>query len=471
MVCCPPSAGLEIALSDPTPLSLNQQIDVTIESLAFGGEGVGRVNGVPVFVADVCPGERVVARVTDARRNFARARVVELDRPAPERTPPLCPLHGTCGGCDWQHVDYPAQVAAKTRIVRDTLARVGHLPDVPVAETIASPVPYGYRNKVELAAFTADDGALALGYPGRDAAQLVAVDQCPIALPEVNALIDQVGAWLSATGWPAYDPDSSEGLVREVGLRCSTSTREATVLLTTGRRELPEKGPWIDSLRRELPQIVGFRHFARTRASQTAVGKPVGDLHGRPLRFKVAGLSLRVSPEAFFQVNEFLLEALVGCLREALEPAARDHVADLYGGVGTFGLSLAREVGRSTILEFDSAAAHDARANVQFNKLDNVEVIRGQVEQQFGAVHRDRRVDLVILDPPRRGCSEGVIQLIARAQPRRVAYVSCDPATLARDLQRFAAAGYQTLRVQPVDLFPQTYHIESVATLAPGAAS
>ncbi|MCC7494375.1 MAG: 23S rRNA (uracil(1939)-C(5))-methyltransferase RlmD [Fimbriimonadaceae bacterium] len=441
-------------------------LELQIDSLAFGGEGVGRVDGLTVFVIDACPGDRLRIELTERRERFARGRVLDVVEPSPQRVAAVCELAGQCGGCDWQHVDYPAQVAAKTRAVADTLARLGKLPDVPVAPTVPSPVPFGYRNKVELAC-TGTAGAVELAYHQRDPQQLVSVDFCPLALPEVNGLLEQVAGWLSESGWSVWDPATSDGLLREVGLRYSVSTREATLLLTTGRRELPEKVVRWEALRERFPQLVGLRHFARTRASQNLVGKPVGDLLGRPLRVKTAGLSLRVSPEAFFQVNDLQLDALHAALRAALDPQEGDRLADLYGGVGTFGLPLAREVGEVNILELDPTAAQDARSNARFNQLENVQVLRGQVEQEFGELLRDSRVDGVILDPPRRGLSDGVVRLVAKARPKRVAYISCDPATLARDLQRFAGEGYQTLGVQPVDLFPQTYHIESVATLAP----
>ncbi|NUP98265.1 MAG: 23S rRNA (uracil(1939)-C(5))-methyltransferase RlmD [Armatimonadetes bacterium] len=444
-----------------------QEVTLTINGLAFGGEGVGRVEQVPVFVPDVCPGEVVSAQISEVKKRFARGRLEQVIEPAPARVAPPCPIFGICGGCQLQHLDYPAQVAAKTQMVADIMTRVGHLPDVPIAATVPSALPFGYRNKVELTCAPAADGTLALHFHQREADRLVEVAHCPIALPEVNLLIEELGYWLNETGWPAYDPATGEGLVRSLALRYSTSAREATVVLTTGRRELPEKNLAIDRLRKRLPQVVGLRHLARTRASQSAEGRPVGDLVGRPLRFKVADLSLRVSPEAFFQVNDLMLEPMWQHLRTALEPRSQDHLADLYGGVGTFGMLLARDVERVTILEIDSTAAHDARANARFNELAQVEVVRGQVEQNLADLHRERAINLVVLDPPRRGLSEGVIGVLARLKPRRIAYISCDPATLARDLERFAQAGLGTLGVQPFDLFPQTGHIESIATIAP----
>ncbi len=449
-------------------IEVGRSVELEIGDLAYGGEGVGRLGAVPVFVPDVCPGERVAVRIVEVQKRYARGLVTDLLQPGPERIAPVCPLHGTCGGCGLQHLDYPAQVVAKTHAVKELLARVGHLPEVPVAETVPSPLAIGYRNKVELECRHRAGGGIELCYHQREPAELVAVDFCPLALPEVNALIEGVAAWLSEGDWPAYEPETGEGLIREVGLRYATSTREANLMLITGRRELPDKQPRLRELRQAFPQLVGIRHVARTRASQRPHGREVGDLIGRALRFRVGALSLRVSPECFFQVNDGLVEPLIDAVRDALKPDSSDHLADLYGGVGTFGLSLAGECDRVSLLEIDPAAVHDARANVEHNGLTNVEPLRAQVEQRLAAVHGARRLDKVVVDPPRRGLSEGVIGLLARLKPARIAYVSCDPSTLARDLRRFADSGYQILGVQPFDLFPQSPHIEAVATLARG---
>ena len=461
-----PPAGC--VMPEPIGLSPGQSVELTIDRLAFGGEGVGRCDGVSVFVADVCPGERVAATITEVHPRFARGRLDQVLTPAPERVPPLCPVVGQCGGCQLQHLDYPAQLAAKEGFVRDALTRLGKLPDVPVAPIVASPVPYGYRNKVELVVDADEQGAPVLAYHGREPGQRVPIVECLLALPEVNAVLDAVAAWLPATGWPPYDEFSGKGLVREVGVRWSRGTREANLLLVTGRRDVPDKRPWLDSLRAELPALVGVRHRARTRASQSADGRPVQEMLGRPLRCKAPGeLSLRVAPEAFYQVNDLLLEALVEHLAQVLELQPDDHLADLYGGVGTFGLCLARRVGRVTILELEAEAARDAEANAAFNKLDNVRVERGQVEQRLAHLAREQRPTKLVLDPPRRGLSDGGVRLVASVGARRLAYVSCDPATLARDLARFAAGGWRTAQVQPFDLFPQTYHVECIATLVP----
>lgn len=453
-------------MSEPARPEIGREYPLSVQSLAFGGEGVARLDGLTVFVPDVCAGERVTARITEVHKSYARAELVRVEQPAPERVAPFCPLSGTCGGCHLQHLDYPAQLAAKAGVVRDALERVGRLPDVPVADVVPSPLPLGYRNKAELHAFD-EDGRLSLGFYRRGDEALVAVSECPLCLPEVNALLGAVTAWLRETGWPPYDPHTSGGLVRTVGLRYAVATREANLLLVTGRRDLPGKRPAFEALRKEFPPLVGIRHVARTRASQSRLGRQVGEMIGRAMRFRFGELSLRVSPEAFYQVNDLLLETLWEHLRTALEPRPEDQVADVYGGVGTWGLRLAAEVARVVVIEIDGAAVRDAEANVRFNEIENVEVLRGQAEQQLPAAFPGPRADLVILDPPRKGCSETALRAVAKQSPRRIAYLACDPATLARDLARLAELGYRTVRVQPFDLFPQTYHVECLATLAP----
>lgn len=450
------------------PLQLGQTVSLTITGLAFGGEGVGRHEGVTVFVPDVCPGEQVTVAVREVHARFCRAELLSVDRPAPERVPPLCPVYGQCGGCQLQHLDYPAQLAAKETFVRDAVTRVGKLTDVEVRPIVASPLPYGYRNKLDLAIDSDEQGHLVAAYHGRRAGTTVPIVECPLALPEVNGLLDTTLAWLRHTNWPPYDEHTATGLVRGVELRWSTSNREGNLLLTSGRRDLPDKRAMIEHLRQRAPQLVGLRHRAKTRASQTPDGRGVQEMLGRGINFRLAsGLSLRVGPDAFFQINDGLLPAMIEHLGNTLELQPSDLLADLYGGVGTFALALAKRVRGVLLLEIDHEALRDAEANVAYNKLTNVRLERGQVEQRLGGLVREQRFDKILLDPPRRGLSEGVVKLVTAARPSRLAYVSCDPATLARDLRKFVASGWRVLGVQPFDLFPQTYHVESVATLVP----
>jgi len=452
-------------MPDAIPLQAGQQIEFTVDSLAVGGDGVGRYENVPIFVPFVCPGETVSATITTPKKRHAHAIAQEVISPAPERVLPPCPVFGGCGGCQLQQLDYAAATAAKTQMVADVLARVGKLPDVPVRDTIPSPLPYGYRNKIELVATPSEAGGVDLCYHGVDPDERIPVLDCPIALPEIGLLLEGVTGWLGQTEWPVYDEQTSEGLVRNVAIRYSTSTREANVLLTSGRRDLPGKAQQINALREAYPQIVGVRHVARTKASQTPHGRSVGELYGRSLAFDVLDLSLRVSPEAFFQVNDTLLPALYERIAAGLELRSRDHIADLYGGVGTFGLRIAKEVEHVTLLELDRTAVQDAKGNARYNRIANIDILRGQVEQQLTNIHLEQRIDAVVLDPPRRGCSPGVLTALAKIRPRRVAYLSCDPPTLARDLQQLQTLGMKTLEVQPFDMFPQTAQIEALAIL------
>ena len=449
------------------PLEPGQEVTLRIDNLAFGGDGVGRHDNIPIFVPFVCPDEQVTATITVPKKRHAHAVASEVTAPAPERVPPPCPVYGACGGCQLQHLDYAAATAAKTRMVADVLARVGKLPDVPVHETIASPVPFGYRNKIELAAVPAESGGIDLCYHGVDPDDRIPVVDCPLALPEVNVLLEAVTAWLDQAGWPVYDEETTEGLIRSAAIRYSTSTQEANVLLTTGRRDVPDKVAQINALREAYPQIVGVRHVARTRASTSTSGRSVGEMYGRPMNFKVLDISLRVSPEAFFQVNDLLLPMVYEKIAAALEPRHGDHLTDLYGGVGTFGIRLAKEVNHVTLLEIDRTAVQDAKANARYNKAVNLDILRGQVEQQLTNIHEQHPIHTVVLDPPRRGCSPGVLTALAKIRPRRIAYLSCDPPTLARDLKLLSEQGFRTLEVQPFDMFPQTAQIEALATIEP----
>jgi len=444
----------------------NDLVRVRIESLAAGGDGVGRVDGFPLFIPEAAPGDLVQARVTERKKSFGRGVIVDLLEPAPGRVDPLCPYFGVCGGCQWQHLAYGEQLRTKAQVVEDALTRLGGLREVEVRETIPSPQPWGYRNKADWAVVPEEKGGFRLGYHARDPREVVDIASCPLLHPFLNDLLRAVRDLLTEFHYPAYDPRTGQGLIRAVGARVAANTSGATVLLTTGRRDLPEKRRFYQALRERLPQVVGLSHYARTRASQSASGRPVGMILGHPLTERIGDLSFQISPASFFQVNTGLIPTLWTLLDEALRPRGEECVVDVYSGVGTLALWLGKRVQQVWALEEDRSAAHDAEVNVRQGDAANVAVRRGPAEATLPAlIAEGLRPDAIVLDPPRRGCDPRVLRAGLAVHPPRIVYFSCDPATLARDLKELTAGGYALPFVQPVDLFPQTSHVEVVAGL------
>jgi len=402
-------------------------VELELTALGHGGSALGRHQGRVIFVPYAIPGETVRAEIIEARTRWARARLLEVLVPSPHRVDPPCPYFGPdeCGGCHFQHIAYEAQAEFKGQVLADQLARVGGLHGVDVAEIIAAAEPWSYRNHVQFSVTPAGR----LGFLTADTHHVVAVDECLLLDP----LLDDLWAALDMK-WPQ---------LRRLSLRCGSATGDLMAVFELDHYE-------------DFDIEVDFPVSCVILLADGEAVVLMGDPH---LVDHVAGRDYCISAGSFFQVNTAGAEVLVALVRDYLAPAAGETLLDLYCGVGLFGLSLADQVGRVVGVEADPSAAADFRCNAQ--GLDHVTLLEGKVHAALA--HLDEPVDSVVLDPPRSGAGERVVSEIARLAPRRIVYVSCDPATLARDARRLVDSGYQPAQVQPVDLFPQTYHVESVA--------
>ncbi|MCL7454558.1 MAG: class I SAM-dependent RNA methyltransferase [Anaerolineae bacterium] len=400
--------------------------ELTLTGMAHGGSALGRHEGKVIFVPYAIPGETVRVEIVEEHTRWARARLLEVLEPSPHRVEAPCPYFGPdkCGGCQFQHIAYEAQVEFKRAVVADQLSRLAGL-DVPVEEPIGAAEPWDYRNHVQF--HLTPDGEL--GFLTADSHRVIAVSDCLI----IDPLLDEL--WSAVLlKWPQ---------LYRLGLRCGSATGDLMAIF-------------------ELESYEDFDikvDFPVSCVLLMPDGESIVLMGDSYIVEHVAGRDFRVSAGSFFQVNTGGAEALVDLVHEFLEPAAEDTLLDLYCGVGLFGLSLAEEVGRVIGVESDPSASADFRFNAQ--GLEHVSLIEGKAESVLEGL--DEPVDLVVLDPPRAGAGAPTIDGIAALQPRRVVYVSCDPATFARDARRLVDAGYVLSRVQPVDLFPQTFHVESVA--------
>ncbi len=411
-------------------MSKPESIVLELTAMAHGGRALGRHHGQVIFVPYAIPGEVVEVEVVESSRHWAQARLVKVLEPSPHRVAPPCPYFGPegCGGCQFQHIAYEAQVEFKRQVVVDQLARVGGLREVHVQEAIGAAEPWGYRNHAQFR--ITPEGRL--GFLAANSHDVIPVQECLILDP----LLDELWAALDIV-WPQ---------LHRVSLRCGSATGDLMVVFELERYEDFD-------IEVDLPVSCVLL---------LADGEPVVLIGNSYLTEHVAGRDYRISAGSFFQVNTAGAEALVALVREYLAPAKDETLVDLYCGVGLFGLALAGDVARVVGVEADPGAAADFRVNAQ--EFDHVELLEERAETALR--HVEGTVDLVVLDPPRSGAGPAVIEEIVRLSPRRVVYVSCDPATLARDARHLVGSGYQLRKVQPVDLFPQTYHIESVALFA-----
>lgn len=441
-------------------------LELEVHDLAFGGAGVARHDGYVVFCRDTAPGDRVRARVVKARRRFAEADLVEVLRPGPGRVEPPCPYVPRCGGCRLQHVEYDLALAAKRDQVAEHLARIGHLEGVDVRAPDAALEPFGYRNKMEYSAAPGRGGLPAIGFHARGRwDEVVDVRECLLASPLGNAVRETVRTWAAAEGVPPYDQRAHTGVLRHVLVREGVATGQVLVSVVTS----PGAEEPVDRLAEPLwaahPEVVGLLHSVNDGVAEVTSGLPTRVVHGRDwIEERVAGVTLRLSAAAFFQTNTRMTDALYARVAEAAGLDGSQVVYDLFAGAGSIGIALAAQAKQVVAVEIVEEAVADAERNARANGVANHIALCGDV----GVVLRERKgelppPDVAVVDPPRGGLAGRAIRRILELAPPVLVYVSCQPATFADNAARFVEGGYRLEWVRPVDMFPQTPHIEAVA--------
>jgi 23S rRNA (uracil1939-C5)-methyltransferase len=429
-----------------------EDLKIRIESLSHGGDGVGRApDGRAVFVRFGCPGDLVLARVLAEHPRWLSAAVAEVLEPSPDRVSAPCPYFGECGGCQWQHVSYPVQLAAKSRAVRDALSHIGGL-EAPVAETVPSPAEYGYRNRIELRAGEVS-GRTVLGYSAFGEERLVPVELCLLP-PKRHQKVPR--ALAGVLRYLARD-DRVRGISR-VGFRAAVHRSDVSVDLWTPPgpfpRQLVAKAVTEATHAGSVDRVLLRQHPKRRDIAGVEVLAGPG-----VWRERLGELEFAVSATSFFQVNTRVAEEMIALVLEALQPSESDRVLDLYAGVGTFTLPLAATGAEVVAVEGAGSAVRDLRRNLEANGL-YADVAPGDAAR---ALAEAGSFDLAVADPPRSGMRPDALSALIASSPRRLVYVSCDPATLARDAHGLAEAGYALRRATPVDLFPQSFHTETIA--------
>jgi 23S rRNA (uracil1939-C5)-methyltransferase len=437
------------------------QLELTVESLAHGGAGVARHDGYVVFVAGAVPGDRVRAVVGKAKRAYAEARAVEVLAPSPDRIAPAADHPGA----PWQVLPYERQLEEKTRQVREALERIGRLEGFELDPIVPAVEQWRYRNKLEYSFGTGDDGGLVCGFhaPGRFD-RIVPMEDCLLASEHANAVREQVLAWARAQRLSAWDRREQRGLLRNLVVREGRRTGELQVRLITSPGRID-----VDSLV-ESVRCDGLFWTQQDQLGESTQGGETALLAGAPqLRERLSGLDFLISPEAFFQTNTEMAERLYGVAAELAQLRGHERVFDLYCGIGTIALTLAARAREIVGVEIVEPAVADAIANARVNDVHNARFYAGDIRLAMRElVERAGRPDVAVVDPPRAGLSQKVVRRIVEAQPSRIVYVSCNPTTLAPNAAQMVEAGYRLVRVRPVDMFPQTPHIEAVALLERG---
>jgi 23S rRNA (uracil1939-C5)-methyltransferase len=426
-----------------------EQLELEIESLAFGGRGVARAAGFVVFVAGALPGDLVRAEVTKGKKRFAEARTVEVLRPASDRLPDTCVHEGEpCPGAPWQGLPYERQLAHKQEQVAEALQRIGSLEGFELEEIVPAVEQWRYRNKLEYSFGPGDEPIL--GFHARGRWDLIVdVEDCHLASEAGNAARNAVREWARAESVPAYDARARRGVLRNLAVREGRRTGQIqTRLVTTGAR-FPR--PPVD-----LHTIV--------EGDSGGTDGPTGVLGEERLREELCGLRLEMSHGAFFQTNTEMAERLYGVAGELAGLQGRERVFDLFCGIGTIGLTMAPGAGEVWGLEIVPEAIADAERNAEANGIGNARFMAGNARTGVRPLlEKAGKPDVVVVDPPRAGLSQKIVRRVIECGARRIVYVSCNPTTLAPNAAQLGEAGYRLARVRPVDMFPQTPHIECVA--------
>jgi 23S rRNA (uracil1939-C5)-methyltransferase len=427
-------------------------LTLDVESLAYGGKGVARRNGYVVFVAGALPGDRVTAEVTKAKRGYAEAQAREIVRASPDRVPPRCDHGGEpCPGAPWQGLSYEEQLRHKRSQVDDSLTRLGGLEGFELEPIEPAIERWRYRNKLEYS-FGERDGELVLGFHARGRWDLVVdAEDCQLASQRNNARRNELRAWARSAGLPAYDRRSGEGVLRNLVIREGRRTGQLQTRLVTSPAEIPR--PPVDL------------HTIAEGTADAADG-PTGALDAEYLEEELCGLRFRISHHAFFQTNTEMAERLYGVAAEMAGLKGTERVFDLFCGIGTLSLSLAGRAGEVWGVEIVPEAIMDAEENARLNGIENARFRAGDARKQIRPLLEEAgEPDLVVVDPPRAGLSKKIVRRVIECGADRIVYVSCNPTTLAPNAAQLAEAGYRLRRVRPVDMFPQTPHIECVALL------
>jgi 23S rRNA (uracil1939-C5)-methyltransferase len=450
-----------------------------IETLALGGDAVARA-GPPggrrqaVFVPYAAPGDKVRVERWEERPTYARAWVQEVLAPSADRADPPCPYffkpgaapETVCGGCDWQHLRYEAQARAKRQLLIDAFQRIGRIARPAVEETRAAPEAWRYRNKVQVPFVSRGGGTLA-GFYAPNTHRVVPFQDCLIQSEDSVRVIHAVREWADRHGIAVYDADTDQGWLRHLLVR-TNSQGEALVALVTRTAAFPDAVAFAEFLTQHCPAVKSIFQNVNMKRGNVILGPEWRHLHGRRyLQETLLGLKFRLSPGSFFQVNHAMAETLYRQVEAFVDPAPDDSILELYAGVGAIAQLLARRARRVWGVEENPQAVADAVQSAQWNGLRNVRFIQGRCEAVLAQGRFNQRagdvMNAVVLDPPRAGCDPAVLRRAFRLAPRRIVYVSCDPATLARDARYMATGGYHLKRAVPVDLFPQTAHVESVS--------
>ncbi|MFQ3544238.1 23S rRNA (uracil(1939)-C(5))-methyltransferase RlmD [Halobacillus rhizosphaerae] len=449
------------------PVEKNQTIELTFEDLTHEGNGVGKIEGYPLFVPYGLPGEKAQVKVIKVKKNFGFGKLLEITEASEDRVEAPCDVYLQCGGCQLQHMSYDRQLAMKQKQVKDVMKKIGHLEHVPVHETIGMDDPWRYRNKIQIPVGQKEDGELMTGFYQKRSHNIIDMDTCLIQDEMNDRMVETVRRIATRLGISAYDEDTHRGTLRHIMVRTGQTTKDIMVVLVTRTQNLPEKDKLIDEIKDAFPNVKSVIQNINSGRTNVILGKETHVLWGDEYIYDMIGdVKFMISPKSFYQVNPTQTQKLYDQALQYADIRGGETVIDAYCGIGTISLFLAQKAEKVYGVEVVPDAVTDAKKNARLNHMDNAEFYVGQAEELMPWWrNQGLRPDVIVVDPPRKGCDEALLKAMIDMEPERIVYVSCNPSTLARDLRILEDGGYQTKEVQPVDMFPQTSHVECVSQL------
>ena len=432
---------------------------IKIHNLGSSGEGVGKLGELVIFVEGALPGEEVLAEIETRKRNYAIGRLVEVVKKSSERVEPFCPLYKDCGGCQLQHLSYSAQLNWKRQQVIDAIERIGKIGGVEILDTLGMENPLRYRNKMQFPV----GKNLQIGCYARGSHKIIDTQSCMIQNELNDKILAAVRNVAKKFNLQPYNEDTHKGFLRHVMGRVGCNG-EFMIVLVTATKNFPNEKNFVRALLKELPNVTSIQQNVQTFHNNVILGHDTKILYGKlTIHDKIGRLSFNISARSFFQVNTAQAEILYKTALDFAELHGHETIIDAYCGTGTISLFMAKKARKVIGVEVVSSAIADAKKNARENNIRNAEFIVGDAVKVLPKIFEP--ADIVIIDPPRAGCDKKVLETFAAMQPEKIIYVSCNPATLARDLKILYELGYQTKKIQPVDMFPFTSHVESVAKL------
>ncbi|MBC8624247.1 23S rRNA (uracil(1939)-C(5))-methyltransferase RlmD [Bacillus paralicheniformis] len=455
-------------MKQKAPVQKNEYYNVVFEDLTHEGAGVAKVDGFPIFVPNALPDEKAQIKVTRVKKGFAFGRLIDLKEESRFRTDAPCPIYKQCGGCQLQHINYEGQLLYKQKQVKDVLERIGKLDlsRITVHPTLGMEDPWNYRNKAQVPVGEREGGLIA-GFYQQRSHEIIDMNECLIQQTENDRVVQAIKEICGKYGIKAYNEERHKGWLRHIMVRYGAVTGEMMVVFITRTNDFPHKAKIVEEITAAFPHVKSIVQNINPKKTNVIFGDETTVIWGEEYIYDTIGeIKFAISARSFYQVNPEQTKVLYDKALEYAELNGEETVIDAYCGIGTISLFLAKQAKKVYGVEIVPEAIEDAKRNAELNGIENAEFEVGEAEVVIPKWYKEGiKADTLVVDPPRKGCDEALLRTILEMKPKRVVYVSCNPGTLARDLRVLEDGGYETLEVQPVDMFPHTSHVECVAVL------